>query len=85
MAEQPETTILQSGINEVTRFTNAIPPGRRGVLVLAYDKKGMIPWVRVGVAAKVVESERLTWSLGSSIEARAKERPTLQLYSMWVW
>lgn len=85
MADPSKPTILQSGIDAVSQFTGAIPPGKKGALVLAYDKKGTVPWVRVGVAAKVVDTERLQWTVGSGIEARAKERPTIGLYSLWTW
>lgn len=78
---RPDTTILQSGIDSVTQFTNAIPPGKNTAIVFAFDKKGTVPWVRVGVASRVNN----VWSLGAGIEARAKERPTIQLYSMWAW
>ena len=81
MSDTPQQTILQSGIDAVSRFTGSIPPGKRGALVVAYDKKGVVPWVRVGLAARVTDG----WTLGAGIEARAKDRPTLQLYSMWAW
>ena len=77
----PEPTILQSGIDAVTRWNAAIPPDKKGALVLAFDKKGTVPWVRVGFAAKVTDG----WQLGAGIEARAKERPTIGLYSLWTW
>lgn len=77
----PEKTILQSGIDAVSQFTSAIPEGKNTALVVAFDKKGTVPWVRFGVASRINN----TWSLGAGIEARAKERPTIQLYSMWSW
>lgn len=80
-----EPTILQTGIDAVSQFTGSIPPGKRGALVLAVDKKGAVPWVRVGLAAKVVDSDRVQWTVGGGIDARAKERPTIGLYSLWTW
>lgn len=78
----PEPTILQSGIDAVSRFTGAIPPGKNTAVVFAFDKKGgAVPWMRFGVASRVND----VWSLGAGIEARAKDRPTMQLYSMWTW
>ena len=76
-----ESPILQSGLDAVARMTGAIPPGKNNALVLAFDKQGTVPWVRVGWASRVND----VWSIGGSIEARAKERPTLQLYTAVVW
>lgn len=85
MSEPRELTPLQVDQAALQRWTASIPEGKRGAWVLAYDKKGLVPWVRMSVAAKVVDGERVNWTVGGSIEARAKERPSTQIYSMVTW
>lgn len=63
-----------------------VPDGKRGALVFAFDKKGTVPWMRVGVATRLTdEDSRIQWTVGAGIEARAKDRPELQLYSAITW
>lgn len=76
-----DTPILQSGLDALARVTGAIPPDKNHAVVVAYDKKGLVPWVRVGWASRVNNA----WTIGTGIEARAKERPTLHLYTAWTW
>lgn len=81
MAADEPGPILQSGLDAVSRMTGAIPDGKNNAIVVAFDKKGAVPWVRVGFASRVNNN----WSIGGSIEARAKERPTISLYTAVTW
>lgn len=73
--------IIEMGRRAIQQQLNQIPEGKNHAVVVAFDKQGMVPWVRVGVASRVNN----VWSLGASIEARAKERPTIGVYTAWVW
>lgn len=79
---QPEgSTILAQGLAHVAAPLSAVPPGRKGALIVGVTWRYGLPTFQFGTAARV--GEHLV--LAAEAEKRFREKPNAKVYTAWTW
>lgn len=74
--------ILESGIKALEQHLNAIPDGKRGALVIGFERSGgMIPSLQIGMAWRVNGA----MSVGGDTRLQKKAKPTTRFYTAFSW
>lgn len=86
MAEQNSTPLekpyLEVGAAALQRHLDAIPEGKKGALVIGYERgNSLLPTVNLGVAWKVNGA----MAVGADARLQKKAKPTTRFYTAWTW
>jgi hypothetical protein len=79
---QPDRPILKSGEAALQQHLNAIPDGKRGALILGYERSStLLPRLQIGTAARINGN----WAVGADVTLQQKAKPTTRFYSLFTW
>jgi hypothetical protein len=79
---QPKgSTILEQGLAHVAAPLAAVPPGRKGALVVGVNWRYGLPTFQFATATRV--GEHLV--LAADAEKRFREKPNAKVYAAWTW
>lgn len=78
----PEQPILASGEAALQQHLDAIPPGKKAALVLAYERSNsLLPTLSAGMAWRVNGNI----SVGGDTRLQKKAKPTTRFYTAFSW
>jgi hypothetical protein len=81
-AKPPDAPVLETGTAALEQHLNAIPKGKRGALVISFERSTtMLPTLAIGTAFRVNES----WSVGADARLQKKAKPTTRFYTAISW
>ncbi|MDP3720754.1 MAG: hypothetical protein Q8T13_23580 [Acidobacteriota bacterium] len=75
------STILEQGLAHVAAPLSAVPPDRKGALIVGVTWRYGLPTFQFGTATRVGEH----MVLAAEAEKRFRERPNAKVYAAWTW
>jgi hypothetical protein len=78
----PDKPVLETGQAALDQHLTAIPEGKKGALVLAYERSNTwLPSLQVGMAWRV----NGVMSVGGDTRLQQKAKPTTLFYTAFTW
>lgn len=78
----PDRPILESGLATLQQHLDAIPEGKRGALVIGYERSStLLPRLQIGFATRINGN----WSVGADTTLQQKAKPTTRFYTAVTW